>query len=267
MAFCVSCGTQMADNAAFCPNCGKAASQASGTGTSTPQPTPAPPASYGNTNATAAPMAENVAGMLAYFTIIPAIIFLLIEPYNRNRFVRFHSFQCLFTAVALFVIRVCLTVVSLVVALPYFPVLGTVRLGLHSAVVVTGDQGVSARDVQATHRWRFGRETGQRIGIGCSDTAGPLSPVFSLSAVAWLAYPSGRFERAWLQPCRKTATKGERPLGPECPPAQPTLPWSRRKGPSPGLTCFASSKILFLPTFCCADAVFCQACLKTTYAT
>ena len=24
MAFCASCGTQMADNAAFCPNCGKA---------------------------------------------------------------------------------------------------------------------------------------------------------------------------------------------------------------------------------------------------
>jgi hypothetical protein len=41
-----------------------------------------------------------VAGMLAYFTIIPAIIFLLIEPYNRNRFVRFHSFQCLFVAVS-----------------------------------------------------------------------------------------------------------------------------------------------------------------------
>src|ERR1017187_6872759 len=34
MAFCASCGTQMADNAAFCPNCGKAAGQASGAGAS-----------------------------------------------------------------------------------------------------------------------------------------------------------------------------------------------------------------------------------------
>src|ERR1019366_2914220 len=75
MAFCASCGTQMADNAAFCPNCGKAAGQASGAGASAPPPTPAPPASYGSTAAPAAPMAENVAGMLAYFTIIPAIIF------------------------------------------------------------------------------------------------------------------------------------------------------------------------------------------------
>jgi uncharacterized membrane protein len=50
--------------------------------------------------------------MLAYFTIIPAIVFLLIEPYNRNRFVRFHSFQCLFAAAALIVIDVALAVAS-----------------------------------------------------------------------------------------------------------------------------------------------------------
>ena len=29
MAFCSACGTQMADNAAFCPKCGKAAGEAS----------------------------------------------------------------------------------------------------------------------------------------------------------------------------------------------------------------------------------------------
>ncbi|MFZ0914528.1 MAG: zinc-ribbon domain-containing protein [Candidatus Korobacteraceae bacterium] len=124
MAFCASCGTQMADNAAFCPNCGKAAGQASGAGASAPPPTPAPPASYGSTAAPAAPMAENVAGMLAYFTIIPAIIFLLIEPYNRNRFVRFHSFQCLFTAAALIVVRVCLSVLSMIVSFLIIPLWG-----------------------------------------------------------------------------------------------------------------------------------------------
>jgi uncharacterized membrane protein len=45
-------------------------------------------------------LTDNVAGALAYVTIIPAIIFLVVEPYNRNRFVRFHSFQCLILAVA-----------------------------------------------------------------------------------------------------------------------------------------------------------------------
>lgn len=32
--------------------------------------------------------------MLAYL-VFPAVAFLLLEPYKRNRFVRFHSFQCL----------------------------------------------------------------------------------------------------------------------------------------------------------------------------
>ena len=48
--------------------------------------------------AAAGGLADNVAGLLAYLTIIPAIIFLVIEPFNKNRFVRFHAFQCLFLA-------------------------------------------------------------------------------------------------------------------------------------------------------------------------
>jgi uncharacterized membrane protein len=70
----------------------------------------------------AAPLAENVAGMLAYFTIIPAIIFLLVEPYNRNKFVRFHSFQCLFVAAALVVIDVVLMILAAI--LHIIPVIG-----------------------------------------------------------------------------------------------------------------------------------------------
>ena len=76
----------------------------------------------------AAPIEENVAGMLAYFTIIPAIIFLLIEPYNRNRFVRFHSFQCLFTGAALIVLHVCLSVLSYALPLIMFPIWGLLGL-------------------------------------------------------------------------------------------------------------------------------------------
>jgi len=49
-------------------------------------------------------MSDNVAGMLAYITIIPAIVFLLVEPYNRNRFIRFHAWQCVFFNIAWFVL-------------------------------------------------------------------------------------------------------------------------------------------------------------------
>jgi uncharacterized membrane protein len=131
----------MADNAAFCPNCGKAAGHASGAGAS---PAPAPSAGYTAPPASAAaPIEENVAGMLAYFTIIPAIIFLLIEPYNRNRFVRFHSFQCLFTAAALIVLHVCLSFLSYALPLIMFPIwglLGLAELALWVLLVVKAYQ-------------------------------------------------------------------------------------------------------------------------------
>jgi len=142
MAFCSACGTQMADSAAFCPHCGKAAGQA-GAAETPSAPPPGPTGSYGTTAAPATPIAENVAGMLAYFTIIPAIIFLLIEPYNRNRFVRFHSFQCLFTAVALLVLHVVLSFFGYIIPVLMFGVwglLGLAELALWILLVVKAYQ-------------------------------------------------------------------------------------------------------------------------------
>jgi uncharacterized membrane protein len=45
-------------------------------------------------------LSDNAAGGLAYVTIIPAIVFLIVEPFNRNSFVRFHSWQSIFLAIA-----------------------------------------------------------------------------------------------------------------------------------------------------------------------
>ena len=114
-------------------------------------------------------MAENVAGMLAYFTIIPAIIFLLIEPYNRNRFVRFHSFQCLFTAAALIVLHIVLfdlqpTSCSCPDVRAIWGLLGLAELALWILLVV---EGLPARDVQAADRGRSGGEAGQRVVSIC----------------------------------------------------------------------------------------------------
>lgn len=49
--------------------------------------------------------------MLAYITIIPAIVLLLIEPYSRNRFVRFHAWQSIFFNIAWWVIWIGLHIV------------------------------------------------------------------------------------------------------------------------------------------------------------
>ena len=55
-------------------------------------------------------------GALAYVTFIPAIIFLLIEPYKNIKFVRFHAFQCLFFSAAAVVINIALTILSIILA-------------------------------------------------------------------------------------------------------------------------------------------------------
>jgi uncharacterized membrane protein len=49
-------------------------------------------------------LSEHAAGGLAYVTIIPAIIFLILAPYNRIPYVRFHSWQSLFLAIAWFAV-------------------------------------------------------------------------------------------------------------------------------------------------------------------
>jgi uncharacterized membrane protein len=40
-------------------------------------------------------LADNVAGALAYVTFIPAVLFLILDPYKNRPFVRFHALQCL----------------------------------------------------------------------------------------------------------------------------------------------------------------------------
>jgi len=94
MAFCNSCGAQVADGTTTCATCAGRA--------------PAAPAAAGSG------MADNVAGMLAYVTFIPAIIFLVTPPYNQSRFIRFHSYQSIFLFVAVVGIQIALSVLTVV---------------------------------------------------------------------------------------------------------------------------------------------------------
>lgn len=62
--------------------------------------------------------------MLAYFTIIPAIIFLVLEPYNKDRYIRFHAFQSLFFHIAW--IAAWIAMIFLGMILGMVPVIGLV---------------------------------------------------------------------------------------------------------------------------------------------
>lgn len=74
-------------------------------------------------------IAYNVAGLLCYILWpIACIFFLLIGPYNRNRFVRFHAFQAIFLGLAGIVVAVALQVMTSILAL--IPIIGWIVGGL-----------------------------------------------------------------------------------------------------------------------------------------
>jgi uncharacterized membrane protein len=117
MAKCPNCGTELLPGAGFCGSCGAPTAAAA---------PPAAPASTSSAPSAAASggLPPNVAGALAYFTIIPPIIFLVVEPFNKDRFIRFHSFQSLFLAAAMFVAMIGLMIVSFIIGM--IPVVGTI---------------------------------------------------------------------------------------------------------------------------------------------
>lgn len=98
MARCPQCGWPLVEQAQYCTSCGieiaTASSQAGDPGTpAAVQDTVAVESCRAEFSDAPLPIAENIAGVIAYITIFPAIVFLLLEPFKRNRFVRFHSFQ------------------------------------------------------------------------------------------------------------------------------------------------------------------------------
>jgi len=122
MAFCPNCGNQIPAGAAACPVCAGAGAQTA--------PVATAPAAGAQTQVGG--LTENVAGALAYVTLIPAIIFLVLEPYNKNRFVRFHSFQSIFFHVAWVILWVALGIFG------HIPLLGWASLLLWPLVGLAG---------------------------------------------------------------------------------------------------------------------------------
>jgi len=112
MAFCSNCGAEV--DGKFCPKCGTpvaAAAENAAQGQAQPaaeQPAPAAqpqPAAAGG-------MEDNVAGTLCYVLgFITGIIFLILEPYNKNKLIRFHAFQSIFFSVGLFVLSIAVSII------------------------------------------------------------------------------------------------------------------------------------------------------------
>ncbi len=112
MANCAKCGAVLMQGAGFCGSCGAAVGAAPAVAAQASAPTAV---STGGLTA-------NVAGALAYFTIIPAIIFLVVEPYNKDRFIKFHAFQSIIFFVALVAVSIATAIVGVI--LNVIPIVG-----------------------------------------------------------------------------------------------------------------------------------------------
>lgn len=131
MPFCANCGAAVEGN--FCPSCGK------------PVAGGAPPAAPTGAGGGAGPaastpvaMPDNLAGALCYLLgLITGVLFLVLEPYNRNRSIRFHAFQSIFLNVAVIVIGIVLSIVGTATGV-VVPILGSLMAGLEWIVVWLG---------------------------------------------------------------------------------------------------------------------------------
>jgi uncharacterized membrane protein len=129
---CPVCSKEVDPQSSFCASCGAPiAATAPPTPGYTTVPNAAPSAAYTNvpnagpgagyTGAPAQPMypqqpmamnaglSDNVAAALSYVTIIPAIIFLVLEPYNKVPLIRFHSWQSIFLFIGAVVLQFAVT--------------------------------------------------------------------------------------------------------------------------------------------------------------
>jgi len=137
VARCPQCGWPLVEQAPYCSSCGVAVSAdvgsaPDGKSVSAVSAHSRPAASrHIDSSGEPLPIPENIAGVIAYITIFPAIVFLLLEPFKRNRFVRFHSFQHLLLWVAGVVVAIAAGLVAAILQLIpvlFFPLGGLISL-------------------------------------------------------------------------------------------------------------------------------------------
>jgi uncharacterized membrane protein len=152
--FCTQCGAEVGDSQKFCNKCGTrllptqpadpSAGPAGPSFQPTVPPTGAPPLNYAPPQYQAPPPASsqvpfqtgymppaqqhpppygqpnaglgltpNVIGALCYLPVL-AIVFLILDPYNKDRFVRFHAWQSIFFVLGWIAVRIALGIMNIV---------------------------------------------------------------------------------------------------------------------------------------------------------
>jgi uncharacterized membrane protein len=131
MAFCANCGANMTDGTAFCASCGASVGSGGpigGGAAAAVAGNAAPPMAA----ATRTGLTNNVAAALSYLLgAITGIIFLVIDPYKNDPFVKFHAFQSIFLNVSWIVFWIAWTIISMI--------LSTVTAGILALIMLPID--------------------------------------------------------------------------------------------------------------------------------
>jgi uncharacterized membrane protein len=135
MAFCGNCGAAVVQTTGFCGSCGKPVVQGVPVAVAVSSTGPVPASTQAA--ASGSGLTSNLAAALAYVLgIITGILFLALEPYKNDRFVRFHAMQSVlyFSAVVVFNIAWMIVVGVLSdfsgwLALATFPIRMLISLG------------------------------------------------------------------------------------------------------------------------------------------
>lgn len=143
MAFCGNCGAAVPQNFAFCGSCGKA------TGATSHGAEAAGEGAVERLN-----LATNVAGALAYaLGFVTGILFLVLEPYKNDRFVRFHAMQSILFSAGVVAFSIAWTIlwgllfdVSSSLALVVSPLRLLVSLGIFAFWVFLMYQAYNRRE-------------------------------------------------------------------------------------------------------------------------
>ena len=146
MTFCAGCGSAITQGSGFCPGCGKPVGTVSqGTVAAAPIVISAPAASG---------LTPNLAGALAYIVgLITGVLFLVLEPYKRDPFVRFHAMQSVLYSGAVIVFsiawRILVSILSDInpwLALATFPIRLLISLGFFALWLFVMYQAYNGRE-------------------------------------------------------------------------------------------------------------------------
>ena len=145
MSFCQTCGASLPDGSPACTACG--ASQGVAAPSAVPGAIPGSmPGAIPGSMPVAAPVAAagagltpNVAGALTYLVgLITGILFLVIDPFKTDRFVRFHAFQSIFFNIAWIAFWIAWTIVGLILSAISHGLFFIIQLPVNLLVMVGG---------------------------------------------------------------------------------------------------------------------------------